>query len=102
MLKKYASYLLKKCFLFIQQMLDEEEEPPLLHIYTHMGRHVSIRNERLAFLSEGEITEISFSLNLRASPEMCACRQREYNCRPPSTCSKGTVHQEEVRLCADK
>lgn len=84
MLKKYASYLLKKWFLFIQQMLNEEEkEPPLLHIYTHIGRHVSIRNERLAILSAGEITWISFSPNLSARPEMCACRQRECNCRQP-------------------
>lgn len=84
MLKKYASYLLKKWFLFILQMLNEEEkEPPLLYIYTHIGRHVSIRNERLAILSAGEIIGISFSPNLSARPEMCTCRQRECNCRRP-------------------
>lgn len=65
-------------------MLDEEEkEPPLLHIHIHIGGHVSIRNERLAIHSAGEITGISFSLNFSTRPEMCTCRQRECNCRQP-------------------
>lgn len=96
MLKKYASYLLKKWFLFTQQMLNEEEkEPPLLHIYTHIGRHVSIRNERLQ--------ESVFLQTLAPGPRCALAGRENAIADSPSTRSEGTVHQEEVwLLCADK
>lgn len=83
-------------------MLDEEEkEPP--HIHMHRGRHDSIINKRPVILSSGEITGTSFSLNLNARPEMCPCRQREFNYNQAQHKLTGMACQDEVwLLCAGK
>lgn len=55
-------------------MLDKEgKEPPLLYTYIQIGMHTSMKNKKPVILSTREITETSFSPNLRARPEMCLC-----------------------------